>query len=227
MSFWGQLNLQEASAVIMELINYFHDYMVIILVLILSFVTYLFIYLIINPYLDKYTMDSHLLETVWTIIPMVILLFIAFPSLYLLYLIEDVSNPSLSVKVIAHQWYWEYEYSNSWFNYSFDSYIIHSNSDIPLFYALDVDNRLFLPTLSNILFLVTSADVIHSWAVPALGLKVDALPGRLNYVSTLSPYSGIVYGQCREICGSNHSFMPIVIEFIPMSEFINKISNLL
>ncbi len=88
MSFWGQLNLQEASAVIMELINYFHDYMVIILVLILSFVTYLFIYLIINPYLDKYTMDSHLLETVWTIIPMVILLFIAFPSLYLLYLIE-------------------------------------------------------------------------------------------------------------------------------------------
>lgn len=104
--------------------------------------------------------------------------------------------------------------------------MVHSNSDIPLFYALDVDNRLFLPTLSNILFLVTSADVIHSWAVPALGLKVDALPGRLNYVSTLSPYSGVVYGQCSEICGSNHSFMPIVIEFIPMFDFINKISNL-
>lgn len=93
---------------------------------------------------------------------MAVLLFMAFPSLYLLYLIEDVTNPSLSVKVVGHQWYWEYQYSNSWFNYSFDSYMIHESDSLPLFYSLDVDNRLVLPTSLNILFLVTSADVLHS-----------------------------------------------------------------
>lgn len=93
---------------------------------------------------------------------MVILLFMAFPSLYLLYLMEDVTRPSVTVKVVGHQWYWEYQYSNSWLNYSFDSYMVHDKSNFPLFYSLDVDNRLVLPTLSNIMFLVTSADVIHS-----------------------------------------------------------------
>lgn len=103
MSVWGQINFQEGIRSIIELINYFHDYMIIILVLIMTFVTYLFIYVITTPRLDKYTVDSHVLETVWTVIPMFILLFIAFPSLYLLYLIEDVFNPNLTVKVVGHQ----------------------------------------------------------------------------------------------------------------------------
>lgn len=197
-----------------------------ILLLILTFVTYLFLYIVSTPRLDKYTMDSHVLETVWTVVPMVILLFIAFPSLYLLYLIEDISSPSLTVKVVGHQWYWEYQYSNSWFNYSFDSYIIHESTDSPLFYALDVDNRLVLPTLANILFLVTSADVLHSWTVPALGIKADACPGRLNYLTSISSLSGVYYGQCREICGSNHSFMPIVVEFVPIENYLLHISSL-
>jgi cytochrome c oxidase subunit 2 len=166
------------------------------------------------------------LETVWTIIPMVILLFIAFPSLYLLYLIEDVVNPSLIVKVIGHQWYWEYQYSNSWFNYGFDSYIVYEKSDFSLFHSLDVDNRLVLPTRSNILFLITSADVLHSWAVPTLGIKADAIPGRLNYLSSITPYSGVYYGQCREICGSNHRFIPIVLEFIPIRNYLDYVSLL-
>nr|AHZ34260.1 cytochrome c oxidase subunit 2 [Brachionus rubens] len=223
---WGQLNLQEGMSTIMELMNYFHDYMMTILVLILSFVTYLFIFVITSSRLDKYTVDSHILETVWTIVPMVILLFMAFPSLYLLYLMEDVSNPSLMVSVVGHQWYWEYQYSNSWFNYSFDSYMVYEKSDSPLFHALDVDNRLVLPTSANILFLITSADVLHSWTVPTLGIKADAIPGRLNYLSTMTPYSGVYYGQCSEICGSNHSFMPIVLEFIPMSNYLDYVSNL-
>nr|QHR79580.1 cytochrome c oxidase subunit 2 [Brachionus rubens] len=223
---WGQLNLQEGMSTIMELMNYFHDYMMTILVLILSFVTYLFIFVITSSRLDKYTVDSHILETVWTIIPMVILLFMAFPSLYLLYLMEDVSNPSLMVKVVGHQWYWEYQYSNSWFNYSFDSYMVYEKGDSPLFHSLDVDNRLVLPTSANILFLITSADVLHSWAIPTLGIKADAIPGRLNYLSTMTPYSGVYYGQCSEICGSNHSFMPIVLEFIPMSNYLDYVSNL-
>lgn len=226
MSIWGQLNFQEGIRTIIELINYFHDYIITILILILSFVTYIFIFVITSPRLDKYTVDSHILETVWTIVPIVILLFIAFPSLYLLYLIEDVSNPRLIVKVIGHQWYWEYQYSNSWFNYSFDSYIVYEKEGSPLFHSLDVDNRLVLPTRANILFLITSADVLHSWTVPSLGIKADAIPGRLNYLSTITPYSGVYYGQCREICGTNHRFMPIVLEFIPIRNYLDYVSNL-
>lgn len=223
---WGQLNLQEGSTVSIELLNYFHDYMVTFMVLILSFVTYLFVYVSFSPYLDKYTMDSHALETVWTVIPIVILLFMAFPSLYLLYLMEEISSPSLSVKVIGHQWYWEYHYFNSWFDYSFDSYMIQDSDLYPVYHNLDVDNRLVLPTFSNILFLVTSADVIHSWTVPSLGFKVDTIPGRLNYITSIVYHSGIYFGQCREICGSNHSFMPIVIEFVPINSFLSYISSL-
>lgn len=227
MSVWGQLNLQEGISVIIELINYFHDYIMSILVLILSFVTYIFLFVISSSRLDKYTVDSHILETVWTIVPMIILLFIAFPSLYLLYLIEDVSNPRLIVKVIGHQWYWEYQYSNSWFNYVFDSYMVYEKSDFSLFHSLDVDNRLVLPTRSNILFLITSADVLHSWAIPTLGIKADAIPGRLNFLSTITPYSGVYYGQCREICGSNHRFMPVVLEFTPIRNYLDYVSNTL
>lgn len=226
MIVWGQLNLQEGITSIIELINYFHDYIVIILLMILSFVTYIFLYVISSSRVDKYTIDSHIIETIWTVVPIFILLFMAFPSLYLLYLIEDVSSPSLSVKVIGHQWYWEYQYSNSWLNYSFDSYIVYEKSDSALFHALDVDNRLVLPTISTIVFLITSADVIHSWTVPTLGVKADAIPGRLNYVSASTSYSGVYYGQCREICGSNHSYMPIVLEFIPIKDYLDYISSL-
>lgn len=226
MIVWGQLNLQEGMAVIMELLNYFHDYIMMILCLILSFVTYLFIYVMVSPYMDKYTMDSHFLETVWTVVPIIILLFIAFPSLYLLYLIEDVSSPSLTVKVVGHQWYWEYQYYNSWFNYSFDSYIVYEKHGFPLFHALEVDNRLVLPTLVNILFLITSADVLHSWTVPTLGIKTDAIPGRINFLYTNVMNSGVYYGQCREICGSNHSFMPIVLEFVCIEDYLSYIRTL-
>ena len=226
MIVWGQLNLQEGIRVTIELLNYFHDYMIVILILIITFVTYMFGYVSVSPHTDKYTVDSHILETVWTVVPMFILLFIAFPSLYLLYLIEEVSKPSLSVKVVGHQWYWEYQYSNSWFSHSFDSYIVQELRDAPLFYNLDVDNRLVLPTLANILFLITSADVLHSWTVPTLGIKVDACPGRLNYLTAKTMYSGVYYGQCREICGSNHSFIPIVLEFVPMRNYLSYIRTL-
>jgi cytochrome c oxidase subunit 2 len=227
MPIWGQLSFQEGTSAIIELINYFHDYMMIILVIIITFVTYLFVAIMATPKVDKYTIDSHILETVWTVVPMVILLFMAFPSLYLLYLMEDISNPSVTVKVIGHQWYWEYQYSNSWCNFTFDSYIVHDKSNLPLFYGLDVDNRLVLPTFSTVLLLITSADVIHSWTVPTLGIKTDAIPGRLNYLNTLVPLSGVYYGQCREICGSNHSFMPIVVEFVPVKHFVSHVETLL
>ena len=223
---WGQLNFQEGIRTTIEFLNYFHDYIIVILLLIITFVTYMFLYVSASPYIDKYTIDSHVLETVWTLVPIVILLFIAFPSLGLLYLMEEVSKPSLTVKVVGHQWYWEYQYSNSWFNHSFDSYMVHELDSAPLYYTLDVDNRLVLPTIANILFLITSADVLHSWTVPTLGIKVDAMPGRLNYLTSKSIFSGVYYGQCSEICGSNHSFIPIVLEFVPIASYLSYIRTL-
>jgi cytochrome c oxidase subunit 2 len=101
-----------------------------------------------------------------------------------------------------------------------------SSSDEFIYRTLDVDNRLVLPTLSRIMFLVTSADVLHSWTVPSLGIKVDAVPGRLNYLTRKSLYSGVYFGQCREICGSNHSFMPIVLEFVPMGSYLSFLTTL-
>ena len=201
--------------------------MIVILLFILFFVKYLLKYLLLTPKLDKFTFDSHGLEFIWTVLPIVILLLIAFPSLYLLYLIEEFRSPALTVKVIGHQWYWEYQFSNSWFTHTFDSYMVYSKSNgLPLFHALDVDNRLVLPTLASILFLITSADVLHSWTVPSLGIKADACPGRLNYLSSISSYSGVYYGQCREICGSNHRLMPIVLEFVPIDSYLVYISSL-
>ena len=227
-SYWGQLNFQEGMSSTIEMLNYFHDYMMIILIFILFFVSYIFVWIISGTLKqDKYTFESHSLEFVWTVLPIVILLFMAFPSLYLLYLIEEFSSPLLSVKVVGHQWYWEYQFSNRWLTHSFDSYLVYSkDSSLPLFHALDVDNRLVVPTLSSILFLITSADVLHSWTVPVLGIKADACPGRLNYLTSISLYSGVYYGQCREICGSNHSLMPIVLEFVPMGSYLNYVSSL-
>lgn len=227
MSVWGQLGFQEGISVIIELINYFHDYIIIILTIILVFVSYVFCFVMYSKRIDKYIIDSHLLETIWTVIPIVILCFIAFPSLYLLYLIEDARSPSLTVKVIGHQWYWEYQYSNSWFSVGFDSYMVYDRSSYSLYHSLDVDNRLVLPTSVSLIFFVTSADVIHSWTVPVLGIKVDAIPGRLNSLITLSSFSGVYYGQCREICGSNHSYMPIVLEFVPSKDYRSYLLKLL
>jgi len=104
--------------------------------------------------------------------------------------------------------------------------MINESPDTPLFYNLDVDNRLVLPTLSNIQFLITSVDVLHSFTVPTLGIKIDACPGRLNYLTTITPFSGVYYGQCSEICGANHSFMPIVLEFVPTNHFVRYLSTL-
>lgn len=106
-----------------------------------------------------------------------------------------------------------------------DSYMLYEDSDRVLFYALDVDNRLVLPVIVNILFLITSVDVLHSWTVPSLGIKVDAIPGRLNSLITRASDCRVLYGQCREICGSNHRYMPIVIEFVPLSSYLSECVN--
>jgi len=220
------LNLQEGIRVIIELLNYFHDYIIIFFLWILICVMYVFCAVLIEPKLDRYFLDSHILETIWTLAPMLILLLIAFPSLYLLYLIEEIYHPALSIKVVGHQWYWEYQILSLSKRERFDSYMVYYTKSSPnLFYNLDVDNRLILPTLSHLLFLITSADVLHSWTVPSLGIKIDACPGRLNYLTSLVQQAGVYYGQCSEICGSNHRFIPIVVEFVPLEFFLNRIKE--
>ena len=147
------------------------------------------------------------------------------PSLHLLYLIDEVNKPLLTLKTIGHQWYWSYEYSD-FNNVEFDSYIKPTNElENYEFRLLDVDNRVILPINTQIRVLITAADVLHSWAIPALGIKIDATPGRLNQGCFKIRRPGLLFGQCSEICGANHRFIPIVIERIPTQPFINWLNS--
>ena len=221
MSFWGQLGFQDAASPLIEELIFFHDHAIIILIMIISLVGYAAFSLIINSLTCRSLVEGQEIETIWTIIPAVILVFLALPSLRLLYLLDEVGDCRLTLKSIGHQWYWSYEYSD-FLRIEFDSYILPteelSDGDFRL---LEVDHRVVLPTETDIRVLVTSADVIHSWTVPSLGVKADAIPGRLNQLRFFIKRPGIFYGQCSEICGANHSFIPIVVEAIPLKEFIN------
>nr|AFK73619.1 cytochrome oxidase subunit II [Chrysomya nigripes] len=225
MSTWASLGLQDSSSPLMEQLIFFHDHALLILVMITVLVGYLMFMLFFNKYVNRYLLHGQTIEIICTILPAIILLFIAFPSLRLLYLLDEINEPSITLKAIGHQWYWSYEYSD-FANIEFDSYMIPTN-ELPVdgFRLLDVDNRVVLPMNSQIRILVTAADVIHSWTIPALGVKVDGTPGRLNQTNFLINRPGLFYGQCSEICGANHSFMPIVIESIPVNYFIKWISN--
>lgn len=174
-----------------------------------------------------------ILEIIWTLIPAIILIFVAIPSFSLLYSMDEIIEPLLTIKIIGHQWYWSYEFldpnivfqlyvesmPNKISDYkplevtcSFDSYLLSEDLLIDQSKRLlDVDNKLYLPVETNIRLLITAADVLHSWAVPALGIKLDACPGRLNQTSLYIRRPGTFYGQCSEICGVNHGFMPIAV----------------
>ena len=222
---WGQILFQDASSpIILQLIS-FHDHTLIILTLVITVVTYAFYVIIINKYTNRYLIEAQQIETIWTILPAIILLFLALPSLRLLYLTDEISNPSLTLKAIGHQWYWRYEYTD-FIDIEIDSYIIPTADLSPGdFRLLEVDNRVVLPIQIEIRVLVTAADVIHAWTVPALGVKVDAVPGRLNQLGFTINQPGVFYGQCSEICGANHSFMPISIESVTVKAFTNWVSN--
>lgn len=194
---------------------------------ILMVVLWLFVYVtIFSSKLNKTLVDLHILEFMWTVLPMVILLFIAYPSLYLLYLTESTPTPSITIKAVAHQWYWEYQYDTPSYTKTFDSYIGRSStSEHPPLRNLDVDNRIRIPVSLDTLLYVTSVDVLHCYTVPTLGVKVDAVPGRLNAIILAPDREGVFYGQCRELCGSNHSFIPITVETVSSFSFINFLSN--
>jgi cytochrome c oxidase subunit 2 len=178
-----------------------------------------------NLIAHKYLTHGTVLELIWTITPALILIAIAFPSFRLLYLMDEVISPTLTIKVVGHQWYWSYEYSDfitdTGDSIDFDSYMIpESDLEIGQFRLLDVDNKLVIPVDCHIRLIITGSDVLHSFAVPSLGLKLDAVPGRLNQVSFLAERQGTFYGQCSEICGVWHGFMPIVVEAVSSPDFL-------
>nr|AAU01171.1 cytochrome oxidase subunit II [Papilio demodocus] len=225
MATWSNLNLQNSASPLMEQIIFFHDHTLIILIMITILVGYLMINLFFNKYINRFLLEGQMIELIWTIIPTITLIFIALPSLRLLYLLDELNNPLITLKSIGHQWYWSYEYSD-FNNVEFDSYMVnYDKSNINNFRLLDVDNRIVLPMNNQIRIMVTATDVIHSWTVPSLGVKIDANPGRLNQTNLFINRPGIFFGQCSEICGANHSFMPIMIESVSIKNFINWINN--
>ncbi|NP_944662.1 cytochrome c oxidase subunit II (mitochondrion) [Kogia breviceps] len=219
MAYPLQLGFQDATSPIMEELLHFHDHTLMIVFLISSLVLYIITLMLTTKLTHTSTMDAQEVETIWTILPAIILIMIALPSLRILYMMDEINSPSLTVKTMGHQWYWSYEYTD-YEDLNFDSYMIPTSDLKPgELRLLEVDNRMVLPMEMTIRVLVSSEDVLHSWAVPSLGLKTDAIPGRLNQTTLMSTRPGLFYGQCSEICGSNHSFMPIVLELVPLKSF--------
>lgn len=199
----------------------FHDYIVFFLLIILILVGGVLIRLVSNMFQFKFLSEFQTLEFLWTLLPGGILLLLGGPRLKLLYSLETVPSSRLIIKVMGHQWYWSYDYSD-FEGVEFDSYMLPLE-DLSQFRLLDVDNRVVIPTGVPIRFIVRAADVLHSWAVPSLSLKIDAVPGRLNQVFTSALTRGLFFGQCSEICGANHRFIPIVVESVPRALFKNWI----
>nr|WMV00531.1 cytochrome oxidase subunit II [Kikihia sp. 'aotea east'] len=225
MSNWSYINMQDAVSPLMEQLMFFHDHVLVILIMITIIVAYMMVMLMLNKIINRLLLEGQLIEFIWTLLPAMTLIFIALPSLRLLYMLDEINNPLLTLKIIGHQWYWSYEYSD-FSDVEFDSYMKSMNEmNKNEFRLLDVDNRVILPFNIQVRLLVSSFDVIHSWAMPSMSLKVDAVPGRLNQMSMLINRPGVSYGQCSEICGANHSFMPIVIESISMKMFIKWLIN--
>jgi len=200
-----------------------------ILIFIITFVGFIIVRILFNSFINKNLLERQIIECIWTIIPAIILIQIAIPSLLLLYILDESIDSNLTIKAIGHQWYWRYEYRDFWAisrgsQVEFDAYIIPANElEENIFRLLDVDTRIVVPFNIHVRILISSADVLHAWTVPSLGVKADAVPGRLNQVKFIAQRAGLFFGQCSEICGANHSFIPIVLETVNSKTFLNWI----
>ena len=219
-----QVNFQPAASPVAEMIVSLHDLLLFITVAISVFVLGLLAYACIryradrNPVPSRRTHNS-VLEIAWTAIPVLILVVIAIPSFQLLYFMDLAVNPERTLKAIGRQWYWSYEYPDQG-NFTFDAYMVADQDLQPGQMRLfDVDNPVVLPVETDIRLLTTASDVIHSWAMPALGVKMDAVPGRINETWLRIERPGVYYGQCSELCGDYHAFMPIKIVAVSKEEF--------
>ena len=202
--------MQNPNRPLIEQLNFFHDWVIVTVVTIATAILLFLITLIrTKKIINTSLLESQNVELLWTTLPCLVLFAIGFPRLRLLYLLDEVGAPSINIKVIGHQWYWSYEYRD-WGDLNFDAYITKEG---PL-RLLDADHRLIILPSTPTRIIITAADVLHSWTIPVLGVKADAVPGRLNQLNILVDRPGVFFGQCSEICGSNHSFMPIRIEVI-------------
>lgn len=229
-----QYGLQDPATPVMRGIIHFHHDIMVIFVFICVFVTFMLARAVHHFYHERNptpdgVVHGTLLEIVWTIVPAVILLTIAVPSFSLLYAVDEVVDPALTVKVVGHQWYWSYEYSDyisegedeESLGINFDSYMLPEDElEVGNLRLLEVDNRLVLPVDTHIRVVVTAADVLHCWAIPSFAVKMDACPGRLNELSLFIEREGVFYGQCSEICGVNHGFMPIAVEVVSLEDYL-------
>nr|QBZ38136.1 cytochrome c oxidase subunit II [Muirodelphax atratus] len=218
---WTKFYLPDAYSPTMEQLVYFHDHTMSIITAITILICILLNSLILNKFINLNMNEHQMIETWWTIMPTIVLFFIAIPSLKILYSMEELINPTISIKSMGHQWYWSYEYSDK-LHKEFESYMKYTKKND--FRLLEVDNKMKAPFLTQIRMIFSSSDVLHSWTIPCLGIKMDAVPGRINQSSLMIKKPGIFMGQCSEICGTNHSFMPIMLESIKLNKFIKWVS---
>jgi cytochrome c oxidase subunit 2 len=228
-----QLGFQDPATPVMEgIINFHHDlfFFLIIITLFVCWLLFKIIILFNNKKISSSLIHGTLIEIIWTIIPTIILLIIAIPSFALLYSMDEIIDPIITIKIIGNQWYWNYEYSDNlnFFQESlnFDSYMIQEKDlEKGQFRLLEVDNRIVLPIKNHIRLLITASDVLHSWTIPSFGIKLDACPGRLNQTTLYIKREGVFYGQCSELCGINHGFMPIVVEAVSLKNYLIWLKN--
>ena len=219
-----QLGFQPAASPVMRHITDFHNLLLVISVLICLVVLGLLAYVMArfnekaNPTPSKTTHNT-IVEVLWTALPVLILVIIAVPSFKLLYFMDRTQNPEMTIKATGHQWYWSYDYPDHG-NFTFDAAMVpESELKEGQLRLLEADNRVVLPVDTDIRVLLTSDDVIHNWAVPSLGLKLDTVPGRINETWVRIEREGTFYGQCSELCGLNHAYMPIAIEAVSKAAF--------
>jgi len=219
-----QLNFQHPSTPVMDELYAFHTFLVWIVSAIALFVLGLLVFAMIrfrekaSPVPSRTTHNT-LVEVVWTVVPVLILVVIAIPSLRILYYSDRVESADMTLKAIGHQWYWSYEYPDNG-NFTFDA-LLKPKEELAAGepYLLATDNHVVLPVQTTIRVLITADDVIHSWAVPSFGVKRDAVPGRINESWIRIEREGIYYGQCSELCGKDHGFMPITVEAVSKEKF--------
>ena len=219
-----ELGMQAPATPVKDRLSAFHDELLVIIFLIALFVLGLLLYVIVRFNQTRHpvpTRTSHntVVEMLWTVVPVLILVIIAIPSFKLMYYMDRVPNPDMTIKVTGHQWYWSYNYPDQG-DLSFDSNLIPESDLKPgQKRLLDVDNPLVVPVDTVIRVYVTGTDVIHSWFVPSFGVQEYAIVGRLNESWMKVEHPGVYYGQCNQICGVNHAFMPIKVEAVTKDEF--------
>ena len=218
MPIWNKVGIQNRNSPLIEHLSFFHDHTIILIIRITTLTLSIIMISVKIKRFNRFILESHQTEVFWTSIPAFLLVFIALPSIKTLYIIEEIVSPLITIKAIGYQWHWSYEYSN--LIGKIVTSIISGTNKVRL---RAVSNVLVIPTMSPTRIIVTSKDVLHSWTIPSIGVKADATPGRMNQVILITKRPGIIIGQCSEICGAGHRFIPIIMERPHIKKFVKII----